>query len=144
MLIIANVRGIRGDTDVRGRADRGAPADAVGSLQLWQFATYMFLHGGFGHILFNMLALWMFGTELERLWDSRFFLRYYVVCGVGGGTDDGRLHHAAGERRRPALGDDNDRRLGRGLRRVAGLRSVLSAPTDPHHTSSSRSRRSTS
>ena len=59
------------------------PADAVGSLQLWQFATYMFLHGGVGHILFNMLALWMFGTELERLWGSRFFLRYYVVCGVG-------------------------------------------------------------
>ena len=59
------------------------PADAVGSLQLWQFATYMFLHGGFGHILFNMLALWMFGTELERMWGSRFFLRYYVVCGVG-------------------------------------------------------------
>ena len=43
----------------------------------------MFLHGGFGHILFNTLALWMFGTELERRWGSRCFLQYYVVCGVG-------------------------------------------------------------
>ena len=45
----------------------------------------MFLHGGFGHILFNFntLALWMFGTELERRRGSRCFLQYYVVCGVG-------------------------------------------------------------
>ena len=86
MLIIANVV-VFVATPVFGGALIGTlgfrPVDAVGSLQLWQFATYMFLHGGFGHILFNMLALWMFGTELERLWGSRFFLRYYVVCGVG-------------------------------------------------------------
>ena len=44
----------------------------------------MFLHdGGFGHILFNMLALWMFGTELERTWGTRFFTKYYFVTGVG-------------------------------------------------------------
>jgi membrane associated rhomboid family serine protease len=61
-----------------------SPAAAVGALDLWQFATYMFLHGGVGHILFNMLGLWMFGTELERLWGSSNFLRYYFVCGVGG------------------------------------------------------------
>jgi membrane associated rhomboid family serine protease len=42
----------------------------------------MFLHGNIGHILFNMLALWMFGTELERLWGTRTFLRYYGVVGV--------------------------------------------------------------
>ena len=59
------------------------PADVVGSLQLWQLATYMFLHGGIFHILFNMLALWMFGVELERMWGSRFFTKYYFVCGVG-------------------------------------------------------------
>jgi membrane associated rhomboid family serine protease len=51
--------------------------------QLWRPFTYMFLHGGIGHILFNMLALWMFGVELERMWGSRFFLKYYFVCGVG-------------------------------------------------------------
>jgi membrane associated rhomboid family serine protease len=86
MLIIANVV-VFVVTQVFGGALIGSlgfrPAEAVGSLQLWQFATYMFLHGGFGHILFNMLALWMFGTELERMWGSRFFLRYYFVCGVG-------------------------------------------------------------
>ena len=58
-------------------------ADVIGSLRLWQPITYMFLHGGFGHILFNMLALWMFGVELERMWGTRFFLKYYFVCGLG-------------------------------------------------------------
>ena len=51
---------------------------------LWQPFTYMFIHSsGLLHILFNMLILWMFGSELERLWGSRFFLIYYLVCGVG-------------------------------------------------------------
>ena len=50
---------------------------------IWQPVTYMFLHGGIFHILFNMLALWMFGTELERMWGSRFFTRYYFITGVG-------------------------------------------------------------
>ena len=52
---------------------------------LWQPVTYMFLHStrGLGHILFNMLALWMFGTELERTWGTRFFTKYYLVTGVG-------------------------------------------------------------
>jgi membrane associated rhomboid family serine protease len=59
------------------------PADVLGSLRLWQPFTYLFLHGGIFHILFNMLALWMFGVELERMWGSRFFTKYYFVCGVG-------------------------------------------------------------
>lgn len=59
------------------------PADIFGRLHLWQPVTYMFLHAGIFHILFNMLGLWMFGVELERMWGSRFFLRYYFVCGVG-------------------------------------------------------------
>jgi len=62
------------------------PAAVVGEGQLWRPVTYMFLHSrmGFGHILFNMLALWMFGVELERMWGSRYFLKYYFVCGIGG------------------------------------------------------------
>lgn len=52
---------------------------------LWQLATYMFLHGGPVHILFNMLGVWMFGVELERLWGTRFFARYYAVTGIGAG-----------------------------------------------------------
>ncbi len=59
------------------------PADVVGSLQIWQPVTYMFLHGGIFHILFNMLALWMFGVELERMWGSRFFTKFYFVAGGG-------------------------------------------------------------
>lgn len=50
---------------------------------LWQVVTYMFLHGGIGHILINMLSLWMFGTELERTWGTRFFTKYYFVTGIG-------------------------------------------------------------
>jgi membrane associated rhomboid family serine protease len=49
----------------------------------WQLVTYMFLHAGIGHLLFNMLALWMFGVDLERRWGQQAFLRYYLVCGVG-------------------------------------------------------------
>ncbi|MBI2827861.1 MAG: rhomboid family intramembrane serine protease [Acidobacteria bacterium] len=59
------------------------PADVVGRLQLWQPLTYMFLHGGIFHLLFNMLALWMFGVELERMWGSRFFTKFYFVAGGG-------------------------------------------------------------
>jgi len=54
-------------------------------LFLWQFFTYMFLHGGISHILFNLLALWMFGGELENFWGSRRFLFYFFFCGVGAG-----------------------------------------------------------
>jgi membrane associated rhomboid family serine protease len=54
---------------------------------VWQPITYMFLHdpGGLFHILFNMLALWMFGTELERTWGTRYFLKFYFVTGIGAG-----------------------------------------------------------
>jgi membrane associated rhomboid family serine protease len=55
------------------------------NLYLWQLFTYQFLHGGLFHILFNMLALWMFGCNLERRWGSKFFLKYYFVAVVGGG-----------------------------------------------------------
>jgi membrane associated rhomboid family serine protease len=53
---------------------------------LWQVATYMFLHGGIFHIVFNMLALWMFGAELERIWGTRDFLKFYFVTGIGAGA----------------------------------------------------------
>jgi membrane associated rhomboid family serine protease len=61
------------------------PAAVLTRFWLWQPFTYMFLHGGIGHILLNMLVLWMFGTQLERIWGSRFFLRYYFITGVGAG-----------------------------------------------------------
>jgi membrane associated rhomboid family serine protease len=59
------------------------PRAVVEQFALYQLVTYMFLHGGFGHLLVNMLGLWMFGTELERTWGTRFFTKYYFVTGVG-------------------------------------------------------------
>jgi membrane associated rhomboid family serine protease len=50
---------------------------------LWQLATYIFLHGGVSHILFNLLALWMFGGELENYWGPKRFLFYFFFCGIG-------------------------------------------------------------
>jgi membrane associated rhomboid family serine protease len=49
----------------------------------WQFITYMFLHGNFMHLIFNMFALWMFGYALENIWGPRRFLFYYMVTGIG-------------------------------------------------------------
>ncbi|MFD0739522.1 rhomboid family intramembrane serine protease [Lysobacter koreensis] len=49
----------------------------------WQLLTYGFMHGGFAHLLFNMLALLMFGAPLEHTWGDRRFLTYYLVCVVG-------------------------------------------------------------
>ena len=53
--------------------------------RIWQFFTYMFMHGGFTHILMNMFMLWMFGMVVENVWGPRKFLFYYIVCGVGAG-----------------------------------------------------------
>lgn len=58
---------------------------ATGRFRLWQLFTYMFIHAGWSHILFNMFALWMFGYVLENFWGSRRFLVYYLVCGIGAG-----------------------------------------------------------
>ena len=52
---------------------------------LWQLVSYIFLHGDIFHLLFNLLALYMFGCELERLWGSRFFLKYFFITGIGAG-----------------------------------------------------------
>jgi membrane associated rhomboid family serine protease len=46
----------------------------------WQIVTYGFLHGGLAHIFFNMLGLYMFGSDIERLFGSRYFLAYYFAC----------------------------------------------------------------
>lgn len=51
----------------------------------YQLVTYMFMHGGFTHIFFNMFALWMFGRVLEHVWGSKRFLIYYLVTGIGAG-----------------------------------------------------------
>ena len=57
-------------------------ADVPG-FQIWQLVSYGFLHGGFTHIAFNMLALWMFGGAIENLFGARPFALYYFVCVIG-------------------------------------------------------------
>jgi membrane associated rhomboid family serine protease len=53
------------------------------SFRSWQFFSYMFMHGGFMHLFFNMFALFSFGTMLERIWGSSKFLFFYISCGLG-------------------------------------------------------------
>ncbi len=64
------------------------PVTVVHNFTIWQLVTYLFLHGGITHILFNMLALWMFGTPLEQEWGTRRFLKYYFYCGIAAGVCD--------------------------------------------------------
>ncbi len=61
------------------------PYLVINKLYLWQLITYLFLHGSFFHLLLNMLMLWMFGGELCRLWGEKFFLKYYMITGIGAG-----------------------------------------------------------
>jgi membrane associated rhomboid family serine protease len=79
MFVLTVIMRGAGITDLLGLQ----PQATLEGLRIWQPFTYMFLHGGFFHILFNMLTLWMFGTELERMWGSRFFVKYYFVTGLG-------------------------------------------------------------
>jgi membrane associated rhomboid family serine protease len=51
----------------------------------YQLLTYMFMHGGFTHIFFNMFAVWMFGRLLEQTWGPKRFLTFYLLCGIGAG-----------------------------------------------------------
>ncbi len=69
---------------------------------LWQPVTYLFLHGNIMHILFNLFALWMFGSDLERTWGSRQFLFYFFLCGVGAAIFDVLMQPSA---RVPTIGN---------------------------------------
>jgi membrane associated rhomboid family serine protease len=64
------------------------PELTVRNFMVWQLFTYLFLHGGPWHLIFNMLTLWMFGSPLEQDWGTRRFLKYYFVCGIGAGLFD--------------------------------------------------------
>jgi membrane associated rhomboid family serine protease len=83
-------------------AKQGYPLEPYGALwsfesgnfRIWQLVTYMFMHQAldaagdlvFAHILFNMFALWMFGTILENVWGAKRFLTFYMICGVLAGV----------------------------------------------------------
>jgi membrane associated rhomboid family serine protease len=62
------------------------PYRVIHGAQIWRLGTYMFLHAGVTHVAVNMLTLWMFGTELERVWGTRYFLKFYFTTGIGAGV----------------------------------------------------------
>lgn len=59
----------------------------------FQLITYMFMHGSFAHIFFNMFALWMFGNALENYWGGKRFLIYFIVCGLGAAVMHYTIHY---------------------------------------------------
>ena len=80
------------------------PSDVATRFFIWQLVTYMFLHGGIWHILWNMLALWMFGCELERFFGTRRFMWFYFFCGTGAGVCVVIGNYLFGDPRIPTLG----------------------------------------
>ena len=72
--------------------------DTAYPFHLWRYATYLFLHGGAFHLLFNMFALWMFGSDIEEYFGSRRFLQYYFFTGVGAGVCVMLIDLVAGQR----------------------------------------------
>lgn len=71
-----------------------------GDFQPWQLVSYMFLHGGFGHIFFNLFALWMFGQAIENFWGTKRFAVYYFLTGIGAAI----LHMLIGGGGAPTVG----------------------------------------
>lgn len=66
----------------------------------WQLITYMFLHGGLGHIFFNLFALWIFGQSIENFWGTKRFTIYYFLTGIGAAV----LHMVIGGGGAPTIG----------------------------------------
>ena len=94
-LLIANI-GVWVLQELAHRVARSEDIELIFSLvpnlvlhkfQLWRLVSYMFLHSWDwpGHIIVNMLMFWMFGTEVERVWGTREFVKYYFLCGIGAG-----------------------------------------------------------
>lgn len=71
-----------------------------GLFRPWQLVTYMFLHAGFGHLFFNLFALWIFGQPIEQAWGTRRFTFYYFVTGIGAAL----LHMLVGGGGAPTVG----------------------------------------
>ena len=88
-LIIINVIVYFAQTAFAGHADPDRVTDLFAlhhykseMFQPYQIVTHMFMHGGLFHLLFNMLALWMFGSTVEKVWGPKRFLIFYLICGV--------------------------------------------------------------
>ena len=109
------------------------PFDGHVYFRLWQLVTYSFLHGSYQHLFFNMLALWMFGMEIERYVGPRRLLACYFASVVDRGLESAVHPDAV---RRAARADH--RRIRRRIRIAAGLCRYVSPPqghsSDPAHT----------
>jgi membrane associated rhomboid family serine protease len=68
-----------------------------GYFQPWQLISYGFLHGSVNHLFFNMFALWMFGLPVERIWGSKRFIEYYLICVLGAGLIQLVVQHLSGD-----------------------------------------------
>jgi membrane associated rhomboid family serine protease len=68
-----------------------------GYFQPWQLISYGFLHGSVNHLFFNMFALWMFGLPVERIWGSKRFIEYYLICILGAGLIQLVVQHLSGD-----------------------------------------------
>ena len=88
-LLIINVLAFIAMVSLRSRVDLndifGLHFILASDFRIYQLVTYMFMHGSFEHIFFNMFALWMFGCVVERVWGPKKFLFYYLSCGIGAG-----------------------------------------------------------
>jgi membrane associated rhomboid family serine protease len=70
------------------------PFKVFRSLQIWRLVTYIFLHGSLWHIAWNLLALWMFGSDIESTWGTRRFITFYLISGIGAGILSFPMWHA--------------------------------------------------
>ena len=75
----------QGGTDYTLNSQFGLYFFLAPNFHVYQLVTYMFMHGGWDHLFFNMFALWMFGCVVERVWGAKKFLFYYISCGIGAG-----------------------------------------------------------
>jgi membrane associated rhomboid family serine protease len=84
-LLIINIAAFIISLFTKGMMQQFLGLYAVGSplFEPYQVVSHMFMHGSFMHVFFNMFALWMFGTALERVWGPQKFFLFYVICGLG-------------------------------------------------------------
>ena len=68
-----------------------------GYFQPWQLFSYAFLHGGFNHLFFNMFAIWMFGLPIEKMWGSKRFVEYFLICVLGAGLTQLLVQYISGD-----------------------------------------------
>lgn len=83
LVFLAQIAQIKGFTDSVDNIFVGHTPLESDMFKPWQIITHMFMHGSIGHLFFNMFALAMFGSALERVWGAKRFLQFYIFCGIG-------------------------------------------------------------